>query len=64
VDLPVLYTEESLQAFLALDTKSDTLMQSQMFKGSDHKAFIASQVPEIHGLQKMDVFDIQHTVTL
>jgi hypothetical protein len=56
-DLPILYTEASIQMFLAMDNKEDTLTQSQMLKTDDKDAFIAAQIPEIRGLEKMGVFD-------
>ncbi len=46
-------------ACAAVDNKADTLTQSQMLKDSDRALFIASQEPEIRGLQKMDVFEVQ-----
>jgi hypothetical protein len=46
-------------ACAAVDNKADTLTQSQMLKDSDCALFIASQEPEIRGLQKMDVFEVQ-----
>jgi len=32
IDLPVLYSDSSIMAFIALNNKEDTLTQSQMFK--------------------------------
>jgi hypothetical protein len=63
-DLPILYTEASIQTFLAMDNKEDTLTQSQMLKTTDNEAFIAAQIPEIRGLEKMNVFDYKDIQTL
>jgi hypothetical protein len=38
-----------------MNNKEDTLTQSQMLKTSDHNHFIA-QIPEIRGLEKMELF--------
>jgi hypothetical protein len=64
IDLPVIYTDNSLYAYLALNNKEDTLTQSQMLKAPDLDKFIASQVPEIRGLEKMDVFEYKPISTL
>jgi hypothetical protein len=56
IEIPIIYTESGIQALLAMDNKNDTLKQSQMSKASDSTTFIASQIPEIRGLEKMDVF--------
>jgi hypothetical protein len=56
VDLPVLYTEASIQSFLAMNNQEDTLTQSQMLQTSDHNHFIAAQIPEIRVLEEMGVF--------
>jgi hypothetical protein len=64
IDLPILYTEASIQAFLAMDNKEDTLTQSQMLKTDDKGAFIAAQLPEIRGLEKMNVFEYKDIHTL
>ncbi len=55
-DLLVLYTEASIQCFLAMNNKDDTLTQSQMLKTPDRDSFIAAQIPEIRGLEKLKVF--------
>jgi hypothetical protein len=55
-DLPVLYTESSIQSFLAVDNKEDTLTQGQMLRAHDRADFIKAQVPELRGLEKMQVF--------
>jgi hypothetical protein len=55
-DLPVLYTESSIQSFLAVDNKEDTLIQGQMLHAADSAEFFKVQTPEICGLEKMGVF--------
>jgi hypothetical protein len=55
-DLPTIHSESTINAFLTLDNKGDTLMQSQMLKTNDSQDFITAQLPEIRGLEKMDVF--------
>jgi hypothetical protein len=55
-DLPVLYTEATIRSFLAMNNKDDTLTQSQMLRVPDSEKFIAAQIPEIRGLEKMAVF--------
>ncbi len=59
-DLPVLYTEASIQCFLVMNNKEDTLTQSQMLKTPDRDSFIAAQIPEIRGLEKLQVFQYQN----
>lgn len=63
-DLPVVPSELTLSAFMALNNKDDTLTQSQMLKTTDSPDFIAAQAPEIRGLEKMNVFDYQTIETL
>ncbi len=60
IDLPVLYTEASIQSFLAMNNKEDTLTQSQMLRSADSQDFIAAQIPEIRGLEKMQVFQYKN----
>jgi hypothetical protein len=48
-----------LSAFPAVDSKADTLTQSQMLADKDYLDFISAQVPEIDGLRKTGVFDIK-----
>jgi hypothetical protein len=64
VDLPVIYTESTLYAYLASNNKEDTLTQSQMLKASDTDQFLASQIPEICGLETMGVFKYKPIHTL
>jgi hypothetical protein len=45
-----------LSAYLALDNKEDVLTQSHMLKAADMDKFLTSQVPEIRGLEAMNVF--------
>jgi hypothetical protein len=59
-NLPVLYTETSIQSFLAMNKKEDTLTQSQMLRTTNHARFIEAQIPEIRGLEKMDVFQYKN----
>ncbi len=53
-----LFMEGALQAFLVMDNKEDTLAQSHMLQANDRNKFIAAQVPEICGLEKMPVFEV------
>jgi len=64
IDLPVIYTESSLSAFLALNNKDDTLTQSKMLRTDDMDKFISSQIPEIQGLEAMGVFAYKNMDTL
>ncbi len=57
-DLPVEQTEY-LYAFPAIDTKLDTLTQSQMLKANDKLKFVQAQLPKLQELVKMDVFDVK-----
>jgi hypothetical protein len=57
IDLPVLYTEASIQGFLAMNNKEDTLTQSQMLRSPDSEQFIAAQLNKIRGLENMNVFE-------
>jgi hypothetical protein len=59
IDLPVETQDPFLYSFPAIDNKTDTLTQSQMFKDQDAPKFIASQAPELKGLKDLDVFDIK-----
>jgi hypothetical protein len=59
-NLPVLYTEASIQCFLVMNNKEDMLTQSQMLKTPDCDSFIVAQVPEIRGLEKLQVFQYQN----
>ncbi len=59
-DLPVQYSESTIQAFLALDNKNDTLTQSHMLKAHDSAQFIACQIPEIRGLENIKKFQYRH----
>jgi hypothetical protein len=44
-------------AFVAsIKNNPDILSQAQMFKATDREKFIASQLPEIHGLVNANVF--------
>jgi len=45
-------------ASTAVDSKADTLTQSQMLKQPDVADFLKAQLPELQGLVKMDVFDL------
>jgi hypothetical protein len=47
-----------------MNNKDDTLTQSQMLKATDSSNFINAQVPEIRGLEKMNVFDYKSIDTL
>jgi hypothetical protein len=58
-DLPLETPDVSLHAFPAVDSKADTLTQSQMLSDPDRLSFIQSQLPEIQGLLTMDVFNIK-----
>jgi len=64
IDLPVVYTESSLSAYLAVNNKEDTLTQSQMLRTHDMEKFISSQIPEIRGLKAMCVFAYKTIETL
>jgi len=55
-DLPYIPTQSTMQSFLAMDNKEDTLTQSQMLKAPDSAAFIRAQTSEIRGLQDIKVF--------
>jgi hypothetical protein len=55
-DLPFIPTEHTIQSYLAMDNKDDTLTQSQMLRTTDKTSFLAAQTPEIRGLEHMDVF--------
>jgi hypothetical protein len=57
--LPEPNLSPAIWAFPEVDNKADTLTQSQMLKASDTSHFLASQLEEISGLLKMDVFNIQ-----
>jgi hypothetical protein len=59
-DLPFIPTESTIQAYMAMDNKEDTLTQSQMLKTPDKTQFLEAQLPEIRGLEKMGVFQYQH----
>jgi hypothetical protein len=56
-DLPSIPTDYTINAFMALNNKEDTLTQSQMLKASDAASFIKAQQSKIQGLQHMDVFE-------
>jgi hypothetical protein len=45
--------EGSIQLFLALDNKADTLNQSQMLKVFEQKEFMKSQSPETQTWEKI-----------
>ena len=64
INLPVIYTEASISAYLALDNKEDVLTQSHMLKAADMDKFLASQVPKIRGLEAMNVFEYKPMHTL
>jgi len=51
------------QVNVAMDNKADTLTQSQMLKDPDRAQFVASQVSEVNGLHKMEVFEVLHMLT-
>lgn len=53
-DLPSIPTDYTINAFMALNNKEDTLTQSQMLKASDAASFIKAQQSKIQGLQHMD----------
>lgn len=56
-DLPTECLETHLHAcFNVVESKADTLTQSQMLKADDSTELIKSQVPEIRGLEKLGVF--------
>lgn len=55
-DLPIIHSESTIQSFLAMNNKDDTLTQSQMLKTPDKVKFISAQMPEIKGLEDMGVF--------
>jgi hypothetical protein len=50
-DLPLENPDILLHAFLAVDSKADTMTQSQMLKDADCNKFVQAQAPEIQGLQ-------------
>jgi hypothetical protein len=54
--LPIENPDSFKRAFPAVDSKADTLTQSQLFKDLNSNKFIQGQLPEIKGLQNMDVF--------
>jgi hypothetical protein len=58
-DLPFENPDLLLYGFPAIDTKTDTLTQSQMLRDPDKVKFLQAQQPEIKGLQQMKVFDIK-----
>lgn len=58
-DLPFENPDLLLHAYPAVDSKADTLTQSQMLKDPESSKFVQAQHPEIAGLQKMEVFDIK-----
>jgi hypothetical protein len=43
---------------LSIDNKADTLTQLQLTRDPAKDKFLASQIPELKGLQDMDVLDI------
>jgi len=55
-DLPYIPTQTTINAYLATNNKEDTLTQSQMLKASDQTEFLHAQIPEIRGLESMNVF--------
>jgi hypothetical protein len=59
LDLPFETPDLTLQAFPAVDSKVDTLSQSQMLHDNDKAKFVTAQIPEIRGLQDLDVFKKQ-----
>ncbi len=59
VDLPMEHVDPCLHAFLIVDNKADTLTQSHMLQDPEISKFIQAQIPELKGLQKLDVFDIK-----
>jgi hypothetical protein len=63
-DLPIVHAESTVTSFLAMNNKEDTLTQSQMLKAMDNPKFIAAQLPEIRGLEKMNVFEYKPINTL
>ncbi len=63
-DLPVIYSDSTIQAFLSLSNKEDTLTQSQKLNAHGSSSFLQSQVPEVWGLEKMQVFDFKPISTL
>lgn len=52
--LPIENPDSFIKAFPAIDSKADTLTQSQMLEDPDSIKFVQAQIPEIKGLQKMD----------
>jgi hypothetical protein len=52
--------DDHLHAYPAVDSKTDTLTQSQMLSDPDKEHFLHSQGSEIAGLLKMNVFDVKH----
>jgi hypothetical protein len=56
-DLPYIPSSSTIQSYLAMNNKEDTLTQSQMLKAPDSTAFIQAQIPELHGLEAMGVFN-------
>jgi hypothetical protein len=63
-NLPITHSDSTIQSFLVLNNKEDTLTQSQMLKTPDYNDFIKSQIPEIRGLEKLNVFEYNHISTL
>jgi hypothetical protein len=57
-DLPLTDTTSLQYAFPAVDSKADTLTQSQMLRDTDRDKFVQSQTSEIASIQKMDVFEV------
>jgi hypothetical protein len=57
-DLPFETSDPFLYSFPAVDNKANTLTQGQMFKDHESTRFISAQTPELEGLQKMNVFDV------
>ena len=58
-DLPYIPTQTTLQSYLAMNNKEDTLTQSQMLKAPDSAVFVRVQASEIRGLESMKVFQYE-----
>lgn len=59
-DLPIETMGILLQTFPAVDSKADTLTQSQMLSDHDSTKFIHAQHPKIDGLQRLGIFDVKY----
>lgn len=64
MDLLYIPSEPTIQSFLAMNDKEDTLTHSQMLHTSDSADFIQAQLLEVCGLENMDLFTYKQMTEL